>query len=115
MLVTESLNHLRMPGVSKEGSLANEKLISDATAGLEKIIGRSVYDAESLKFVIQQLVGKTDALLWREMWIAKTSESQTQFLMIFKEVGLGTAVEIYPRPTECSTIFMEVSNYPMCT
>jgi outer membrane protein assembly factor BamE (lipoprotein component of BamABCDE complex) len=88
------------PGVSKEGSLANERLISDATAGLEKIIGRSVDDAELLKFVIQQPVGKTGARSWTEMWIVKSPESQTQFLMTFKEVGLSAAdFEIKPMNT----------------
>lgn len=46
------------PGVAKEGTLANAKLISDAKAGLENVFGSKIKDSELLKFVIQQPVGE---------------------------------------------------------
>ena len=79
------------PGVAKEGSLANAKLISDATFGLEKLIGSSINESDLLKFVIQQPVGKAGSRSWREMWIVKTQGNQAQYLITFKEDGLGAA------------------------
>jgi hypothetical protein len=79
------------PGVAKEGSLANAKLISDATAGLEQLVGESIEDSNLLKFVIQQPVGKIGSRSWREMWIVKTQTNQTKYLITFKEAGLGAA------------------------
>lgn len=79
------------PGVAKEGTLANVKLISDAKAGLEKVVGTTVNDSELLKFVIQQPVGEVGSRSWREMWIVNKSNESTQFLITFKEVGLGAA------------------------
>ena len=79
------------PGVAKEGTLANAKLISDAKEGLEKVVGSGIKDSELLKFVIQQPVGDVGSRSWREMWIVKTSDSETQFLLTFKEAGIGAA------------------------
>ncbi|UAA39236.1 hypothetical protein KIH87_02405 [Paraneptunicella aestuarii] len=79
------------PGVAKEGTLANTKLISDATAGLEKITGASINDSELLKFVIQHPVGNVGSRSWREMWIIKKKNEATQFLITFKESGLDAA------------------------
>ncbi|WP_020580864.1 hypothetical protein [Endozoicomonas elysicola] len=78
-------------GFSREGSLANQQLISDATAGLQEITGAPVKSADVLKFVIQQPVGDIGSRTWREMWIMKTSDSTTQFLLTFKEAGLDAA------------------------
>lgn len=79
------------PSVASEGSLANEKLISDAAAGLEQRIGTPIESSEVLKFVIQQPVGDVGSRSWREMWIVKTPEGNNQFLLTFKEAGLGAA------------------------
>jgi hypothetical protein len=79
------------PGVAKEGSLANQKLISDATEGLREITGNPIKSSEVLKFVIQQPQGEVGSRSWREMWIVKTSDSETQFLLTFKEAGVGAA------------------------
>jgi hypothetical protein len=81
------------PGVAKEGSLANQKLISDVTAGLEQIVGDAINNpnTEILKFVIQQPVGEIGSRSWREMWIVKLPNSGAQFLMTFKEAGTGAA------------------------
>jgi len=79
------------PGVAKEGTLANAKLISDAKAGLEKVVGGTINDSELLKFVIQQPVGEVGSRSWREKWIIKKTNEATQFLITFKEVGLGAA------------------------
>jgi outer membrane protein assembly factor BamE (lipoprotein component of BamABCDE complex) len=78
-------------GVAKEGTLANAKLILDAKAGLEKVIGATINDSELLKFVIQQPVGEVGSRSWREMWIIKKADEASQFLITFKEVGLGGA------------------------
>ncbi|GAA5194724.1 hypothetical protein [Ferrimonas gelatinilytica] len=85
------------PSVAKEGSLANEKLILDATAGLQALMGTPIKSSEVLKFVIQQPIGDNGSRAWREMWIVKQPENTTQFLLTFKEVGLGSAeFEITP-------------------
>ena len=79
------------PGVAKEGTLANTKLISDAKAGLEQVVGDTINDSDLLKFVIQQPVGKVGSRSWREMWVIKKANNATQFLITFKEAGLGAA------------------------
>ncbi|WP_052262494.1 hypothetical protein [Pseudoalteromonas luteoviolacea] len=79
------------PGVAKEGTLANTQLILDAKVGLEKIVGTTINDSELLKFVIQQPTGKAGARSWREMWVIKKSKNTSQYLLTFKEVGLGSA------------------------
>ena len=85
------------PGVAKEGSLANAKLISDAKAGLENVFGSKIKDSELLKFVVQQPVGDAGSRWWREMWIVKIPEDTTQYMMTFTESGLGAAdFEIKP-------------------
>jgi outer membrane protein assembly factor BamE (lipoprotein component of BamABCDE complex) len=85
------------PGVAKEGTLANAKLISDAKTGLENVFGSKIKDSELLKFVIQQPVGEAGSRSWREMWIVKTPEDTTQYMMTFTESGLGAAdFEIKP-------------------
>ena len=87
------------PSVANEGSLANEKLIADTTAGLNIILGESEVNSEAkiLKFVIQQPVGKPSARAWREMWIVNPKAAGKQFIITFKETGLGAAdFEIKP-------------------
>lgn len=85
------------PGVAKEGSLANAKLISDAKAGLENVFGSKIKDSELLKFVIQQPDGEAGSRSWREMWIVKTPENTIQYMMTFTESGLDAAdFEIKP-------------------
>jgi hypothetical protein len=79
------------PGVAKEGSLANQKLISDATANLQDLIGKPIESSDVLKFVIQQPVGEVGSRSWREMWLLKTPNNETQFLLTFKEAGSGAA------------------------
>ena len=79
------------PGVANEGTLANDKLISDAKAGLEQVVGSVINDSELLKFVIQQPVGEVGSRSWREIWIIKTSENTSQYLMTFTESGLNAA------------------------
>ncbi len=71
------------PGVAKEGSLANQKLITDATASLEKIVGETINDSNTkiLKFAIQQPVGEVGSRSWKEMWIVKTPDSDQRFLI----------------------------------
>ncbi|MBJ2136135.1 hypothetical protein JEU11_06700 [Paraglaciecola chathamensis] len=92
------------PGVAKEGTLANAKLTSDAKAGLEQIVGSAIHNSELLKFVIQQPVGEVGSRTWREMWIVKTSENTSQYLMTFTESGLGAAdFEIKPMESDRSS------------
>ncbi|TKB45370.1 hypothetical protein [Thalassotalea mangrovi] len=79
------------PGAAAEGSLANQKLIADTTSGLEDLIGESISDSEVLKFVIQQPVGEIGSRSWREMWIVKSPEKKQEFLITFREAGLGGA------------------------
>jgi len=81
------------PSVAEEGSLANEKLIADTTVGLRKVAGGSVIDSNSkiLKFVIQQPVGKVGERAWRELWIVDPEGKSLQYIITFKEAGLGAA------------------------
>jgi hypothetical protein len=87
------------PSAASEGSLANEKLIADTTAGLSKILGESEVNSETkiLKFVIQQPVGKPGARAWREMWIVNPKTAIKYLIITFKEAGLDAAdFEIRP-------------------
>ena len=81
------------PTISSEGSLANEKLIFDTTAGLQKLLGESAITSETkiLKFVIQPPVGNPGTRAWREFWIVSSQGTDAQFLITFKEVDLGAA------------------------
>jgi hypothetical protein len=78
------------PSVAAEGSLANEKLIADATAGL--IASTNIQaDAKILKFVIQNPMGSAGQRAWREMWIVSTESNSMRFIITFKEAGLHAA------------------------
>lgn len=78
------------PSVAEEGSLANEKLIADATAGLIESAGVQA-DARIIKFVIQQPVGTVGQRAWREMWIVNPDSKPMQFIITFREAGLNAA------------------------
>lgn len=78
------------PSVAEEGSLANEKLIADTTAGLVKSAGIQPED-EILKFVIQKPVGKPGERAWREMWIVNPEGNPMRFIITFKETGSNAA------------------------
>ncbi|MGV6825348.1 MAG: hypothetical protein ACWA5Q_00070 [bacterium] len=87
------------PGVAKEGTLVNEKLLVDTTTALENLPnGLSVSpNSRILKFVIQQPVGNPGARAWREFWVANPEESPKQFLITFTENGSNSAsFEIQP-------------------
>ena len=58
---------------------------------METLTGTTIDDSELLKFVIQQPVGETGSRSWREVWVIKKTNDATQFLITFKEVGLGAA------------------------
>lgn len=81
------------PGVASEGTLANEKLVTDTIDGLNKILGKPAITQETkiLKFVIQQPAGKVGSRAWREIWIVNLQNARTQFLITFRESGLGAA------------------------
>lgn len=81
------------PNVASEGTLTNEKLASDTTAGLQNILGAPAFTAETkiLKFVIQQPVGSPGARAWREMWVVESQGARSSFLITFKEKGMGSA------------------------
>lgn len=103
-------------GVAKEGTLANSKLVSDAKAGLEKMVGSAIKASELLKFVIQQPVGDIGSRSWREMWIVKTSENTSQYLMTFTESGLDAAdFEIKPmeNDSESKTCPSNIAKFPV--
>ncbi len=81
------------PGVAEEGSLANQQLIRDTTAGLASAIKDSEITSETkvLKFVIQQPVGEPGSRAWREMWVVDPEGLSRSFLITFRESGLGAA------------------------
>ena len=77
------------PSTVEEGTLANERLASDATSALSSVLSKSLSDQDVLKFVIQSPVGSTGWAAWRELWVIKDSESS--FIMTFSEDGEGGA------------------------
>lgn len=81
------------PNVASEGTLANEKLVSDATAGLQNILGKAAFTSETkiVKSVVRQPFGSPGAQLWEEMWVVDSQGTRTPFLMTFKETGSGSA------------------------
>lgn len=76
------------PGVAKQGSLANAKLISDTTSALESLLGEKIKPSEILKFVIQKPVGTSGNRAWREMWIVPNKGS---YIITFSEDGFSAA------------------------
>lgn len=78
------------PSTAQEGSLANEKLIADTTAGLQSSAGVPA-NATILKFVIQEPVGKPGSRAWRELWVVDPNTSTRQYIITFREDGLGAA------------------------
>lgn len=85
------------PGVAKEGTIANAKLIADTTAALESLpFGSIPGGARVIKFVIQQPVGIPGSRSWREMWIADPEGDSKSFLITFRETSYGADYEIEP-------------------
>jgi hypothetical protein len=78
------------PSVAEEGSLANEKLIADATTGLIESANIQA-DAKILKFVIQRPMGSAGQKAWREMWIVSPESNSMRFIITFKEAGPNAA------------------------
>ena len=78
------------PSVAKEGSLANQKLIADTTAGLIQLANIKAED-KIIKFVIQQPVGAAGQRAWREMWIVNPESNSMRFIITFREAGLDAA------------------------
>jgi hypothetical protein len=86
----------RIPaGVSKEGTLANTKLVEDATNALFaklQIAKDEQPKVKIMKFVIQQPVGSIGKKAWREMWILmKDGKAGHNYIMTFQEDGAGSA------------------------
>ena len=82
-------------GVSKEGTIANAKLVEDATTALFTKLQISEVERPTvkvLKFVIQQPVGPVGKKAWREMWVLmKDGKPGRQFIVTFQENGFGAA------------------------
>jgi hypothetical protein len=81
--------------VSKEGTIANAKLVEDATnAFLAKL---QIPEGERpnvkiWKFVIQQPVGPIGKKAWRELWVLKKDgKVSQQSIVTFREDGMGSA------------------------
>lgn len=82
------------PGVAAEGSLANAKLIADATTALFQELQVPEHEraqTKILKFVIQQPVGAPGRKAWRETWIVMRPVGSAQFIATFREDGTGSA------------------------
>jgi len=78
------------PSTAQEGSLANEKLIADATAGLQRAAGVPP-SATIVKFAIQEPVGSPGSRAWRELWVVNPNTNARQYIITFREDGLGAA------------------------
>ena len=82
------------PAVAKEGTLANETLVRDASQAVRKIAGGN---KKIVKFVVQQPVGKPSMKAWREIWVHDPDGTPKQYIMTFREDGRGSAgFEIKP-------------------
>jgi hypothetical protein len=81
--------------VSEEGTIANAKLVEDATNALLdelRIPAAERSAVKILKFVIQQPIGATGKKAWRETWILmKEGKAGRQFIVTFQEDGTGAA------------------------
>lgn len=85
------------PTATREGSLANQQLQSDAMAGCLEVMQSRGYTEESLPspmaFVIQQPAGKTGSKAWREMWLFNDiNVEDNSLIMTFRETGDGSAL-----------------------
>ena len=78
------------PSVVSEGSLANAKLINDATAALIKA-GYAQSNSQIAKFVMQQPRGSAGQRAWREMWVVNPTGNSARFVITFKEDGQNAA------------------------
>jgi hypothetical protein len=81
------------PGIAKDKSLGNEKLISDVTKGIESIEGGISIDPATIiaKFVIQQPKGSSGSRAWREFWIVDPEGSPLKYMITFRENGYNSA------------------------
>ena len=81
----------QMPqSVVSEGSLANAKLINDATAALIKA-GYAQPSSQIVKFVMQQPKGSAGQRAWREMWVVNPKGDSERFVITFTEDGQNAA------------------------
>lgn len=78
------------PSVVSEGSLANGKLVADATAALIKA-GYAQSNSQIVKFVMQQPRGNAGQRAWREMWVVNPKGNSTRFVITFTEDGQNAA------------------------
>jgi hypothetical protein len=82
------------PGVAPEGSLANAKLLADASNALFEQLQIPAIErlqTKILKFVIQQPVGPVGKKAWRESWVIMRAGGDGQFIVTFREDGAGSA------------------------
>lgn len=82
------------PSVAAEGTLANAKLLADASEALYaalKVAPDERGQTKILKFVIQQPVGPVGKKAWREMWIFMRGGESISFIVTFTEDGTGSA------------------------
>lgn len=78
------------PSVVSEGSLANVKLINDATGALIKA-GYAQPSSQIVKFVMQQPKGIVGQRAWREMWVVNPKGDSERFVITFTENGQSAA------------------------
>lgn len=82
-------------GVAQEGTLANAKLVADASESMFEHLQIPVSERANthfLKFVIQPPVGPAGRKAWREMWILMKDEKPgRRFILTFQEDGTGSA------------------------
>lgn len=82
------------PGVAAEGTLANTKLVADASDALYAALKVPLSEqpqTKILKFVIQQPVGPIGKRAWREMWMFMRGSENISFIVTFTEDGTGSA------------------------
>jgi hypothetical protein len=94
-LVDESTN-----GLAK-GSLANEKLISDAKVGVvAKAAMRGCANPSSFQpYTVAQPVGAVGSRMWLERWLVMCADGTRAIDIEFRETGAGSAMWTIPDPS----------------
>jgi hypothetical protein len=83
------------PGAIREGSLANQKLIQDTTAGVfQKLMSKGhdmMGEHKIMPYVMSTPSGSKGARHWTEQWYVQVKKDWIPVMIEFKESGSGNA------------------------
>ncbi|OOE65380.1 hypothetical protein BZG20_12855 [Salinivibrio sp. IB868] len=80
-------------GAIQEGSLANQKLIQDAMAGVLVTVASQGCEKpeEFVAYVREMPSGEVGTRVWRELWIVEGCDDTYPIKLRFQEAGAGAA------------------------